>query len=340
MPNANRIQIFECMKILYAIQGTGNGHVSRAREIVPHLQKYGQLDILISGNQVDVKLNQEVKYRLHGFSFIFGKNGSVDHFKTWKNMNLLQFRKDMKRIPLHEYNLIVNDFEPVTAWACRCQKIETVSLSHQAAFKSKKVPRPKSIMSLGKKILNHYAPTTHHVGFHFDRYDDFIYTPVIRTEIRQMPTGHQGYYTVYLPAIHDKHLVKLLKEIPVKWEIFSKHCKKAYQHHNVFVEPVNNEKFNASLASCEGLFTGGGFEGPAEALYLKKKLLVAPMRFQYEQQCNAYALKQFGLPVIYGSNKNWESIVRQFVENPQEHQFYFPNQTADIIDMVVKRYVR
>ena len=33
------------MKILYAIQGTGNGHISRAREIIPLLQKYGELDI-------------------------------------------------------------------------------------------------------------------------------------------------------------------------------------------------------------------------------------------------------------------------------------------------------
>ncbi|MBC7614959.1 MAG: glycosyl transferase, partial [Pedobacter sp.] len=171
------------MKILYAIQGTGNGHISRAREIVPLLQTYGDLDILISGTQADVKLTQEIKYQLHGFSFVFGKNGGVNHFKTWKNMNLFQFRKDMKAVPLTDYNLIINDFEPVTAWACKAQKIESVSLSHQAAFKSKKVPRPKTI-DWGKLILSHYAPTTHHVGFHFKRYDDYIYTPVIRSEIR------------------------------------------------------------------------------------------------------------------------------------------------------------
>ena len=70
------------MKILYAIQGTGNGHISRAREIVPLLQAYGDLDILISGTQADVKLTQAIKYQLHGFSFVFGKNGGVNHFKT------------------------------------------------------------------------------------------------------------------------------------------------------------------------------------------------------------------------------------------------------------------
>lgn len=328
------------MKILYAIQGTGNGHISRAREIVPLLQNYGELDILISGTQADVKLTQEIKYQLHGFSFIFGKNGGVDHFKTWQNMNLPRFSKDMKVVPLKNYNLIINDFEPVTAWACRKQGIESVSLSHQAAFKSKKVPRPKTI-DWGKLILSRYAPTTHHIGFHFERYDDFIYTPVIRSEIRMLAPQNLGHYTVYLPAIDDKYLVPILKQIPSKmWEVFSKHTKQAYHDGNVWVEPVNNEKFNHSMANCEGLFTGGGFEGPAEALFLGKKLLVAPMKFQYEQQCNAYALKQLGLPVIWGSNRNWLPTLKDFVEQPQEHQFNFPDETAAIIDRVVKTFAR
>lgn len=328
------------MKILYAIQGTGNGHVSRAREIVPLLQQHGEVDLLISGTQVDVKLSQEIKYNFHGFSFIFGKKGGVDHYKTWKNMKLPQFRKDMKALPLNDYNLILNDFEPISAWACRLQGIESVSLSHQASFKSKKVPRPKTV-DWGKLILSRYAPTTHHIGFHFDRYDDFIYKPVIRSEIRNLTPTNLGHYTVYLPAIDDKTLVNVLKQIPqVRWEVFSKHTKVAYADGNVFVEPINNEKFNQSMASCEGVFTGGGFEGPAEALHLGKKLLVAPMRFQYEQQCNAYALKQFGLPVIWGSNHNWVPILKDFVTKLQEHKFDFPDETAAIIAHTVNTFAR
>jgi len=328
------------MKILYAIQGTGNGHISRAREIVPLLQQYGDLDILISGTQADVKLAQEVKYKLHGFSFVFGKNGGVDHFKTWRDMNLFRFKTDMDVVPLKEYHLIINDFEPVTAWACRRQGLESVSLSHQASFKSKKVPRPRTI-DWGKIILSRYAPTTHHVGFHFERYDDFIHTPVIRAEIRNLKPSVADHYTVYLPAIDDQHLVKILSQLPsVRWEVFSKHAKISYQTGNVFVYPVHNELFNQSMVSCIGLFTGGGFEAPAEALFLGKKLLVAPMRFQYEQQCNAYALKQCGLPVIWGSNRNWLPILRGFIANPQEYQFHFPDETAAIVKGVVEKYAR
>lgn len=40
------------MWISYALQATGNGHIrhiSRARVIIPVLQQYGEIDILISG---------------------------------------------------------------------------------------------------------------------------------------------------------------------------------------------------------------------------------------------------------------------------------------------------
>lgn len=328
------------MKILYAIQGTGNGHVSRAREIVPLLQQYGDVDLLISGTQADVKLTQEIKYQLHGFSFIFGKKGGVNHFETWKTMDLPQFVKDVRTLPLKDYNLILNDFEPVTAWACRVKGIESVGLSHQASFQSKKVPKPKSI-DWAQLVLKYYAPASHYVGFHFDRYDDFIYTPVIRAEIRKMLTSNLGHYTVYLPAIDDRWLVPLLKQIPnVNWQVFSKHTKLSYSDANVAVSPIHNELFNTSLASCAGFLSGGGFEGPAEALFLGKKLLVVPMKFQYEQQCNAFALKQFGLPVIWGSNKNWLPVIRDWVDRPQEHQFHFPDETAAVIDKVVKQFAR
>ncbi len=328
------------MKILFAIQGTGNGHLSRAREIIPLLQLYGDLDILVSGTQADVKLKQPVKYQMHGFSFIFGKDGGIDYLNTWCNMNLSKFKNDMKIVPINKYNLIINDFEPITAWACKLQGLKSVSLSHQASFKSKKVPTPLT-KNFGKQILNHYAPTTDHVGFHFERYDHFINTPVIRSEIRSLINANLGYYTVYLPAFDDRHLVKLLKQLPqVNWQIFAKHTQLSYTDENVEVRPIHNENFNQSLASCEGLVTGGGFEGPAEALYLRKKLLVVPMKNQYEQQCNAYALQQLGLPVIWESEQNWLKKLKNFIDQPQLNKFDFPDQTAEIIDKVVKSFAR
>jgi uncharacterized protein (TIGR00661 family) len=313
--------------------------MSRAREIIPLLEKHGEVDVLISGTQADVTLQQSIKYSLHGFSFIFGKKGGVDHWETWKTMNLPRFIKNIKEIPLNDYNLVINDFEPVTAWACKIAKKESVGLSHQASFQSSLVPKPKSI-DWAQLILKHYAPATHYLGFHFERYDDFIYTPVIRAEIRSLITTNLGHYTVYLPAIDEKFLLPILKQVPVQWEVFSKHTSINYIDANVKVSCINNEEFNKSLASCEGLLTGGGFESPAEALFLGKKILVAPMKYQYEQQCNAFALKKLGFPVIWGSNKNWLPLIKEWVANDQSHSLKFPDETAQIVNSVVKQYAR
>ena len=67
------------MKILFAIQGTGNGHLSRARDIYPELARYGEVDVLISGIQADVDVPFPVRYRKYGMSFIFGKRGTTKH---------------------------------------------------------------------------------------------------------------------------------------------------------------------------------------------------------------------------------------------------------------------
>ena len=61
------------LRILLAVQGTGNGHLSRARELLPHLQKHGEVDLLLSGSQVEVGGDLEVKYRVRGLGFVSSK---------------------------------------------------------------------------------------------------------------------------------------------------------------------------------------------------------------------------------------------------------------------------
>lgn len=328
------------MKILYAIQGTGNGHISRAREIVPLLQQYGELDILISGTEAEVSLSQPIKYRLHGFSFVFGTRGGVDKWATFKLMNLRQLWHDVHQLPLVQYDLIINDFEPVSAWACRVQKLESVSLSHQCSFVSKKTPRPAK-WNYAEWLFKYYSPTTHHVGFHFERYDNFIHTPVIRSDIRKLEPTNLGHYTVYLPAYDDKTLVKYLSQVKdVHWQIFSKRQKTPYQEGNILISPVNNEAFNKSMASCEGLLTGGGFEGPAEAMFLKKKVMMIPMSGQYEQRCNALAASKLGVPVVYAIDDDFVPQLNQWIQQGKAVDVNFPDETAVVIDKMIKQYAK
>ncbi len=328
------------MKILYAIQGTGNGHVSRARDIIPLLQKKGTLDILVSGTQADVDVGYPVKYKLKGMSFIFGKKGGVDLVETYKQARLKRFFKEIQDLPVDEYDIVINDFEPVSAWACKIKHKECIGLSHQAAVLNKNSPRPEDSDIVGKTILREYAPVTDKYGFHFKSYDKKIFTPVIRNEIRNAVVKKLNHYTVYLPAYDDERLIKVLKEIKkTEWQVFSKHSKKSYSEKNVCINPISNEEFIASLITCTGVLCGAGFETPAEALYLQKKLMVIPMKGQYEQQCNAAALKEMGVPVLNKLKLSRLENIKNWVDTPQIIPVDFPDITDQIINQVFENHI-
>ena len=129
-----------------------------------------------------------------------------------------------------------------------------------------------------------------------------------------------------------------MKEVPdSNWQIFSKHSKQHYKTNNAEVFPINNVLFQKSLANCEGLLTGGGFEGPAEALYLGKKLLAVPMHHQYEQQCNALALEKLGVPVIWKEHTFLEKL-KNWVASSERIEIFFPDETEYIIRNIIEKY--
>jgi uncharacterized protein (TIGR00661 family) len=328
------------MKVLYAIQGTGNGHLSRARDIVPLLRQKTELDLLVSGIQADVSLPYPVRYQLQGMSFIFGKSGGVDLLDTYRKTNTRQLWKDIRQLPIDKYDLIINDFEPVSAWAAQLRKKPCISLSHQSAILAPHAPQPSKSDTIGKLILKRYAPAIQHYGFHFAAFDENIFTPVIRKQIRQADVMNKGHYTVYLPAFDDEKLIKRLKKIPdVKWHIFSKHTQKKYKVKNIRVKPVNNESFIKSFTSCEGVLCGAGFETPAEALYLNKKLMVIPMKNQYEQHCNAAALETLGIPVLKNLKKKQLPRIEDWVNKGSKLKIHYPDITEEIIDLVLTRHL-
>ncbi len=324
------------MKVLYAIQGTGNGHISRAREIVPILMKYADVDVLVSGIQADVKLQFPIKYKKHGLSFIFGTDGGVSYSKTISSLKPITLLKDIQRFPIHSYDLVINDFEPLTAWACKLRGKPCLGLSHQASFLSAKIPRPNKKSWFAEAILHNYAPVTQKIGFHFKAYDDFIHTPVIRNEVRQLNPVEKEHFTVYLPAYGDDIMIQELGKVKdVKWEVFSKHTTFSYKRANVYIKPINNESFLKSLESSSGLLTNGGFEGPAEALFLGKKVMSIPMTNQYEQQCNALALHEVGGVMVNRIDVNFQQSLTNWVFDTSPVKVDFPDQTEAIIQNIL-----
>jgi len=320
------------MKILYALQATGNGHISRANEILPLLETMAQVDVLLSGTQADVGLNHHIKYRKKGLSFVFGKKGGIDFIKTFRQMKTKRFLQEMRSIPVENYDFVINDFEPLSAWACKTKHVTCIALSHQFAVIGKQAPVPKKYDPMAWLLLRYYAPCSMGIGFHFKAYDDSTFTPVIRTEIRNAYIRNLGHYTVYLPAYSDKKIIKVLSQHKgIQWQVFSKHSKKTYSEGNCWIRPINNHDFISSCSSSEGILCGAGFETPAEALYMNKKLLVIPMKSQYEQHCNAAALKEMGVPVIKKLSVKQKDKIAHWLAEDARVTVTYPDKTLQAI---------
>ena len=326
-------------RVLYAIQGTGNGHLSRALDVVPLLQaRCEQLDVLVSGPPADLPLPFEVKYQAQGMGFVFGKNGGINFVKTFLQFNSVRFLHEVRHLEVESYDLVISDFEPVSSWACKLREVPCVALSHQSAVLHPAAPRPADEDPAGRAVLKYYAPSTAQYGFHFQAYAPGIYTPVIRQQVRELNPANEGHYTVYLPAFEEEILVERLQYLSraVRWEVFSKHSTAPAEYGNVRVWPVSGAAFLASLARAAGVLCGAGFETPAEALYLGKKLLVVPMKQQYEQQCNAVALAQMGVPVIKNfKDKNLDKV-DQWLHQDKTVPVNYPDQTAAVLDQLLR----
>lgn len=319
------------MRILYALQGTGNGHLARAQKILPILEEYGDLDVFVSGSNSQLQL-ENYQFKHHkGLSLFYNQVGKVSYKKILKENSFKSFWKEVNHFPIEQYDLIINDFEPITAHSARKKKKISIGLSHQASLLFDETPKVKN--KTGETILKYYAPTTKQYGFHFEAYNDSIFLPIIRDKIRMLNPKVEDYYLVYLPSFHPSEIIEKLSFIKdSNWKVFSPFMRQISKQFNVEIYPIDERLFIKALENCKGILCGAGFELSAESIYLKKKLFVIPIKGQYEQLCNCVALKR--LEVDYSYDLNIEKLQR-WVDSSKIIDIYFPDQTEKIIQNVM-----
>ena len=153
-------------RILYAVQTTGNGHLTRSLDIVPLLQARAEVDVLLSGPPTTMPLPYQPAHRAVGMGFVFGKKGDIDFPRTLGQLHGRTFVREMRALPVDDYDLVISDFEPVSAWACRLRGRPCVALSHQDAVLNRNAPQSRKPDVPGRLVLKHYAPATAHYPPH------------------------------------------------------------------------------------------------------------------------------------------------------------------------------
>ena len=283
------------MRILYGVQATGNGHITRARVLLPALQAAGiEVDVLLSGRPAEALFNMEAfgHYQVRrGFTFVT-ERGRVNWLKTLGQGGAGQFWKDCHSLDLDGYDLVLSDFEPVTAWAARYRRVPSVGIAHQYAFLH---PVPGTgFKPWLKPSLQLFAPVDEAIGVHWHPFGEAVLPPLIGPSPYPL-TVEADKILVYLPFESLEEVTYWLGAFPERqFRIYCDVPAPRQQGHLSF-QPFSREGFQRDLCSCAGVISNAGFGLCSEALQAGKKLLVKPLRNQVEQRSNAAVLEQLGL---------------------------------------------
>ncbi|MFC6441410.1 MJ1255/VC2487 family glycosyltransferase [Bowmanella sp. JS7-9] len=283
------------MNILYGVQGTGNGHITRARVLAEALSRRSdiQVDYLFSGREpqqyFDMQIFDEYQTK-QGMTFVTHK-GRVDRWQTARQLKLRQLIDDVQQLPMGDYDLVINDFEPISAWAAQLRHVPSISISHQACFLSP-VPNIGKGM-LDNLLLRYFAPTTYNLGVHWYHFGQSILPPFV-TDVSQ-PVAPSGRILVYLPFEELNEIGALLRQFPEQgFDVFHPHLTSDTQQDNIHWYVPCKNAFKHCLQASDGVIGNAGFELSSECLHLGKKLLLKPLHGQFEQLSNVVTLEKMG----------------------------------------------
>lgn len=321
------------MKILYALPATGNGHISRANEIYPHLKKYGEVDFLVSGINSNLQTKFPIKYSSKGISLFYNSKGGLDYSKFLKNIHLPEIWREINELPIKQYDWVISDFEPLSAWACKKRKQFCMQWGHQASFVYKNVPRPKIPNHAGELVLRKYTPGDINFGLHFDSYHSLISGPVIREDVFKTKAIEKNHITIYLNQYPLSVIIDTfdsLKNIDI--HVFTHEVQVPKMIENFHLFPIDKNHFFQSMSTSKMVITGAGFETPSEVIFLNKRLICIPVKHHYEQQCNAVALQKKGVVVFQKLEPSFLLKVHEMLQSdPSSIRIPFQN-TETIVE--------
>lgn len=323
------------MKLLYGVQGTGNGHIGRARAMAAAFSKQNvHVDFLFSGRAADAYFSMDAfgHYQTRRGLTFYTEQGRINLVKTVTNNNPVQLLREIRQLDLGDYDVVLNDFEPISAWAAKQQQVPSIGISHQNAFRFD-VPKV-GMNAMDRLIMKHFAPTNHHLGLHWYHFNQPILPPIVHCK-SEMEISNEPFILVYLPFEDISTIRQLLLRIKnQRFVCYHPEQKEASEHDNLSLQPLSHEGFQADLHRCQGVIANGGFELPSEALSLGKKLLLKPLQGQFEQQSNVKTLEQLGLchsmPVL-----DAQSIIG-WLSTKAQAPVHYPKVADAIVDWVLQ----
>jgi len=321
------------MKILYGVQTTGNGHISRSREVVRELKRLGHdVQVLLSGRKPEMPSELEAfePYQVfEGLTFCSDR-GRLQYLQTALHLKLFQFYRDIASYDASGIDLVITDFEPLSARIAQRNSLPSIGLGHQYAF-IHDIPK-KGANPLASFVIKNFAPADYPVGLHWHHFNRPILPPIVSHKIGN---GHQqidNKILVYLPFERLTDILSLIGPFQ-HHEFFVYHrLARAADNGQIHLRPYSRLGFLNDLIDCSGVISNAGFELASEAMSLGKKIIVKPLAGQMEQLSNALAISSLKLGMSMARLNSLQ--VAQFLNQPAAAPIKIPNVARLVAEWV------
>ncbi|MFA5124605.1 MAG: MJ1255/VC2487 family glycosyltransferase [Patescibacteria group bacterium] len=294
------------MRIIYGLAGQGFGHSARSREILKHLAAAGHDIKVFTYGQGAFFLHHDFDvFEIPGLTLSY-KNNKVRYFKTLLDNTkkvygqTRQWNKIKKVFKDFAPELVITDFEPLTALLAKKFRLPLISIDNQHQLTNteiqinkkhlKDLMADKAIIKLVIWSAKYYLVTSF-FKTKIKKKNTYLFAPIIRQEVLDMQPAKDDYFLVYEGADMGR-LTELFKRLPYKFVVFGP--QRQGHEGNIVFKHFDTHEWLMYLNRCRAVIGTAGLSLLSEAIYLKKPYLALPIKHQVEQLINAQYLQRLG----------------------------------------------
>ena len=328
------------LRVLFIVQGEGRGHLTQALALGAILQRAGhhvcKAVVSKGGHEIPSYFENYLKAPVvevpSGRFFVNQETRSIDWGRTLVNNSLrwTEFNRSFSilgdLIQSERPDVIVNFFEPLAGFFMLRErpKVPMVAVGHQFMFLHPQYQFPAGfeVQKISTLTFTRLTGLGAECRFALSLYDAprlsdkkiVVMPPLLRPEVFELPENiSEPFFLVYL---YHHSLSRDLIAWHERNPSHRIHCfwynDKADEitHHSATLtfHRLHGSRFLEMMSRCQGIVTTSGFESMAEAMYLRKPLMLNPLHRHFEQHCNGVDGTNMGA-AIQSSDLNLDQLI-------------------------------
>ena len=153
------------------------------------------------------------------------------------------------------YDLVITDFDPISAYAAKKYKIPCMGIGHQYSF-YQDIPMTNKMKFSSIFFPKIYAPVNFSIPFHFHHFKQPILPPFIDPILydRRDKEKIGSHILVYLPWENLNDMITILKTVPRDFIMYAD-VEYIKEIENITLKPFSNKNFKYDLLRCLCLIT-------------------------------------------------------------------------------------